>query len=86
MAISSGLSVALGIWGCRYRELKPITFGGGTAVGNNPSVAADVDGDEESGFGRGRDRGRGRDGNGEYELADMGPEDEANASRANGGR
>ncbi|KAK0384560.1 hypothetical protein NLU13_8646 [Sarocladium strictum] len=31
MLASSALSTALGIWGCRYRELQPIFFGGGGA-------------------------------------------------------
>ncbi|KAJ4293040.1 hypothetical protein N0V88_005704 [Collariella sp. IMI 366227] len=32
MMAASTLSVALATWGCRYRELKPITFGGGGAA------------------------------------------------------
>lgn len=26
--VSSALAIALGMWGCRYRELQPISFGG----------------------------------------------------------
>lgn len=28
MAASSAVGVALGIWGCQYRELRPVFFGG----------------------------------------------------------
>lgn len=28
MAVSSAVGVALGIWGCQYRELRPVFFGG----------------------------------------------------------
>lgn len=37
MAVSSAVAVALGTWGCRYRELRPISFGG--AGGSNRSPA-----------------------------------------------
>ncbi|CAP64686.1 uncharacterized protein PODANS_5_9610 [Podospora anserina S mat+] len=35
MACASVLGVVLGTWGCRYRELKPISFGGNGAGNNN---------------------------------------------------
>ncbi|KAM7220688.1 Integral membrane protein S linking to the trans Golgi network domain containing protein [Rhypophila decipiens] len=80
MAASSATAVILGTWGCRYRELKPISFGGGgsnnaasntvNAGGASDGVVTD-DGDEEQGFSRGRGRGRGRDGAGEYEMVKM---------------
>lgn len=28
MGVSSALAIGLGVWGCRYRELQPISFGG----------------------------------------------------------
>lgn len=82
---SSALATSLGIWGCRYRELKPISFGGNGGVSTNnagaggngegsSAAAAGEDGhigDEEQGFSRGRGRGRGRDGGGEYEMVKM---------------
>ncbi|KAM7185149.1 putative integral membrane protein [Naviculisporaceae sp. PSN 640] len=87
MAAASAVAVILGTWGCRYRELKPISFGGGGGggggtSGNNTSGVngaaggsgdgeAPADGDEEQGFSRGRGRGRGRDGAGEYEMVRM---------------
>ncbi|KAK1753053.1 integral membrane protein S linking to the trans Golgi network-domain-containing protein [Echria macrotheca] len=86
MAVASGVCVGVATWGCRYRELRPISFGGvggGTAVrgGGVGDVAGDVMegrgggsgevGDEEQGFSRGRGRGRGRDGAGEYEMVKM---------------
>lgn len=76
MLTSSAISVGLGIWGCQYRELQPVFFGGGGArrveAQNGESAGAQgEDGDEEMGFSRGRGRGRGRDGAGEYEMAPM---------------
>lgn len=79
MVASSALSIALGVWGCRYRELKPITFGG-LGANSNSGAGSEENGDEEQGLGRGRGRGRGRDGNGEYELANMDPQGEGGAS------
>ncbi|KAF4981894.1 hypothetical protein FZEAL_2363 [Fusarium zealandicum] len=83
MLVSSALSVAIGIWGCQYRELQPVFFGGRRilpATGGEPAVAAadepgpaPHEGDEEMGFARGSGRGRGRDGAGEYEMAPMQP-------------
>lgn len=44
MALSSIVAVALGTWGCRYRELQPITFGGGGAsTGNDGRSPARAD-------------------------------------------
>jgi len=79
MAASSALAVGLGIWGCRYRELRPISFGGGGggggAAGAGGGDAAGQDGggaeDEEQGYARGRGRGRGKDGGGDYEMVHM---------------
>lgn len=56
MGLSSALSIGLGIWGCRYRELQPISFGGGRGA----------DG------GEGGRQDPGRDGRGEYEMTRMG--------------
>jgi len=81
MGGASTVSIALGTWGCRYRELKPISFGGiggGTAVAGGSARQVDgraegddgpgLEGDEEQGYTRGRGRGRGRDGAGDYEM------------------
>lgn len=84
MLASAALSAGLGIWGCQYRELQPVFFGGRRILGATPTAATqadggegagndDVEGDEEMGFSRGRGRGRGRDGAGEYEMAQMEP-------------
>lgn len=35
MAVSSAAGVGLGIWGCQYRELRPIFFGGGGSSGGS---------------------------------------------------
>lgn len=34
MAVSSAAGVGLGIWGCQYRELRPVFFGGGGGGGS----------------------------------------------------
>lgn len=83
MVLSAALSVSLGIWGCRYRELQPVFFGGGRILGSGTAstggqqvstaegLGEGEGGDEEMGFARGRGRGRGRDGAGEYEMVQM---------------
>lgn len=74
MGASSAICIALGVWGCRYRELQPMSFGGNAGgarasenVGNNAPAE-----EEDVGFSRGRGRGRGRDGAGTYEMVGMG--------------
>jgi len=63
----------LGVWVCRYRELRPISFGGAAARTAQQQGQTVVEGgDEEAGFAVGRGRGRGRDGAGEYEMVGMG--------------
>lgn len=40
MALANAVAVAVGSWGCRYRELRPISFGGiggGTTAGGGTS-------------------------------------------------
>ena len=78
MLASSALAIFVGMWGCQYRELKPISFGGAAAAaaaavegGSGTVAAGEVTGDEEQGYSRGRGRGRGRDGAGEYEMVKM---------------
>ncbi|KAI0912572.1 integral membrane protein S linking to the trans Golgi network-domain-containing protein [Ustulina deusta] len=80
MLVSGTITVAGGTYGCRWRELRPITFGGGgrnTGNGENSNGSLEDGGgsgdhgDEEMGFSRGRGRGRGRDGAGEYEMVGM---------------
>jgi hypothetical protein len=86
MVASAAIAVALGIWGCRYRELQPVFFGGRRILPTTATPAQAADGgegaaladehdvdDEEMGFSRGRGRGRGRDGAGEYEMAPIKP-------------
>lgn len=81
MFFSGIITVAGGTYGCRWRELRPITFGGGarnTGNGDNNGGGSlengspdGEHGDEEMGLSRGRGRGRGRDGAGEYEMVGM---------------
>ena len=70
---SSGLMIALGMWAGRYREMRPISFGGsGGGTRHKEGTQTDhMRGDEEQGFIRGG-RGRGRDRTGEsgYEMVD----------------
>lgn len=71
----------LGVYSCRWRELRPINFGGhsaATASGalQNHDGQASADGgregsDQEAGYGRGGRRGRGKDGAGEYEMVGL---------------
>lgn len=35
MLVSSAMGVGLGIWGCQYRELRPVFFGGGANSSSN---------------------------------------------------
>lgn len=54
--------ISLGIWSCRWRELKPIKFGGGSVVNEGKGkseVAGRLLGEE-----RGRETGLG----GDYEM------------------
>ncbi|KAF4462639.1 multi copy suppressor SYS1 [Fusarium albosuccineum] len=81
MLVSSAISVSLGIWGCQYRELQPVFFGGRrilAATGPESAEGAGPEqhppqGDLEMGVPTGSGRGRGRDGAGEYEMAPMAP-------------
>ncbi|KAH7182986.1 integral membrane protein S linking to the trans Golgi network-domain-containing protein [Fusarium flagelliforme] len=76
MLISSAISVSLGIWGCQYRELQPLFFGGRPILSATGPVSTDgtatqpSTADEEMAI---PVRGRGRDGGGEYEMAPMQP-------------
>ncbi|KAI1420440.1 integral membrane protein S linking to the trans Golgi network-domain-containing protein [Xylaria sp. FL1777] len=80
MLVSGTITVAGGTYGCRWRELRPISFGGGGRnSGNSENSHSSLEdggssgdhGDEEIGLSRGRGRGRGRDGAGEYEMVGM---------------
>lgn len=69
---SAGVMISLGVWACRYRELRPITFGmGGTA--NGGSDAGKEGGNQgeqktEDHIRGGRGRGRNRDEGPSYEM------------------
>lgn len=71
--VSVGFMTTLGVWSCRWRELRPISFGGGAGGGKNGEVRderVERGLDEGMGYGRGRG-GKGRDGGGEYEMVGM---------------
>lgn len=81
MLASSMLAVSLGMWGCQYRELQPVFFGGrilnstGGSASRGQTSAEDDDleaaAGEEDGFVRGSGKGKGKDGQGTYEMVDM---------------
>jgi ABC-type nickel/cobalt efflux system permease component RcnA len=78
---SATLMIALGIWACQWRELKPMAFGGrskqttGTSAGNGHIPGPH---DAEAGFEMGTSStGAGRDGAGTYEMVGMAPKEPA---------
>ncbi|OJJ51430.1 hypothetical protein ASPZODRAFT_127501 [Penicilliopsis zonata CBS 506.65] len=87
---SASLMTFMGIWACRWRELRPIAFGGNGSASTALQTAASgdaanghpqEDGEHES-FTLSRGRGRGRnlhDGGGEYEMVQMKEETGSNA-------
>ncbi|KAM4064573.1 integral membrane protein S linking to the trans golgi network domain-containing protein [Hirsutella rhossiliensis] len=78
MLASAAVAVSFGMWGCRYRELQPVFFGGGRILGSRAAAAEqgenapplDAD-DADPGFASGSGRGRGPDGAGAYEMVHM---------------
>ena len=83
---SAAFMTTLGIYSCRWRELRPINFGGSAvSEGSNAAGGGNTqtgDGrtqeeDEEQGYSRGRGRGRGRDGGGAYEMVGLNKDGEA---------
>jgi protein SYS1 len=67
--------VSLGIWACRYRELRPISFGIGSAANAASEAQKGGSGQGEEGIGDhvrgGRGRGRNRDDGPSYEMVGM---------------
>ena len=73
-ACSTALMIALGIWACQWRELKPMAFGGkGKARAEDANGKAVEDGQGHI-MGGG---GRGRDDAGTYEMVGMAPKEPA---------
>ena len=62
MTVSSALAVALGMWGCRYRELRPISFGGGGGANNNNAANGGGSGNGEGSSAVAGDAGEGGSG------------------------
>lgn len=56
-----------GVWACRWRELRPMSFGGG----GGGEGGGERGGDREREGGKEEGRGRGRDGRGWYEMVGM---------------
>lgn len=67
---SAAVMTFIGVWACRWRELRPINFGAKAAAPQGRTLSED-----DTGESRGRGRGRGRDGAGEYEMVGMHGED-----------
>jgi protein SYS1 len=72
---SAGIMISLGVWACRYRELRPISFGLGSASNKEGSTKTEGGGNAvgemgpEDGHVRGgRGRGRNRDEGPSYEM------------------
>ena len=61
-----------GIWACQWRELRPMSFGTGSAqaVEDRTDQVDDTEGEGHQMGGR-RGRGRERDGGGLYEMVGM---------------
>ncbi|KAG6012587.1 hypothetical protein E4U43_007724 [Claviceps pusilla] len=51
MAGSAAVSVALGMWGCRHRELQPVFFGGGRILGSGSRTSGPTNQQGDSGEG-----------------------------------
>ena len=69
---SAGIMISLGVWACRYRELRPMSFGlgGTTDAGHEARREEGTQGEPKTdGHFRGeRERGRNRDGGPSYEM------------------
>lgn len=72
--------ISLGVWACRYRELRPISFGisGAATAGSDPAtVRRSQDESKTDDHVRdGRGRGRNRDQGPSYEMVGMKEENE----------
>lgn len=80
MAISSAVGVALGVWGCQYRELRPVFFGGGGIGGGSSSTNNIANGSAAAGGSGGG--GGGGEGEGSSQAADG--DEEQGLSRGRG--
>ncbi|KAI7776191.1 hypothetical protein SLS64_011009 [Diaporthe eres] len=49
MAVSSAVGVSLGVWGCQYRELRPVFFGGGGIGGGGSGANNNSSGNNANG-------------------------------------
>lgn len=78
---SAAFMTTLGVHSCRWRELRPISFGGSSTSGTNTGAAGSTVAEERSetdaelGYSMGRGRGRGRDGGGSYEMVGLSKDD-----------
>jgi protein SYS1 len=75
-ALSAGVMTAVGMWACRWRELKPISFGGGGVAAAVAEVEQQVMMDVEAnagdgvGFVQGKRGGSIGESGGDYEMVD----------------
>lgn len=70
MLASCATTAALGVWGCQWRELRPINFGGRGSAGNNNNGGGGGSGSgaAENGDDSGGGGGGGHDGGGDEEM------------------
>lgn len=59
MVVSSAAGVLLGIWGCQYRELRPVFFGGGGGHASSSSTSHVAGAGSTGGNGEGSSRSGG---------------------------
>lgn len=82
MLVSSAVGVALGIWGCQYRELRPVFFGGGgggssgQSNNNNNSSSSNHNQNYANGSAGGGGNGEGSSGGGGGAADGIPPGDE----------
>lgn len=70
-AASAGLMTSLGVWTCRWRELRPINFGSGSAGAEDGSGGGSKDDGRDLVVQDDVERGKGRGGGGAYEMVGL---------------
>lgn len=80
MVMSSAVGVGLGIWGCQYRELRPVFFGGGgggsSAQKNNNSSGNNNNNGDQHANGSAGGNGEGSSGGGAADGIPPGDEEQ----------
>lgn len=66
MTVSSAAGVALGVWGCQYRELRPVFFGSG-GIGGGANTGANNNNNNANGSAAGGGEGSSQAADGDEE-------------------